>query len=388
MNTTYQQRNNASYRKKWDWKQAFVGEVVKPPKRFLWVKRLFAWILISLLWQIPIYYYLNQRVQSVIQPDLKTNITLLQSNNFMLSGITVEQPQISSDESLLAFKDGTGIAIYDLAQKKIIWQKTYPSGKILAYQWLPDRNTLLLFVSGIGVDPSNPSLDAVGIHSVDVSSTKDIQDRLADSLPSYLRDAHISGIALSTATNLLYFCVQESNRSLLYQIGVMKNLNLLNRSGESIKNLAISPTQGSVYYNSKLDGVEQVVAKNSNTKVQVASNPQDIVLGVWNQKLYLGTVASGYLTKVWTTPDNQPSSQRPNFTLFWEGNVPWNSSSKATIANYDLLVASESSLYKLSSQGTQKLANTSQIIFSPTENYYWQYQVGSSGTKLEKTKLS
>ncbi|MDR3584795.1 MAG: hypothetical protein P4L59_05660 [Desulfosporosinus sp.] len=91
--------------------------------------------------------------------------------------------------------------------------------------------------------------------------------------------------------------------------------------------MAVSPTKGTVYYNLKENPNRQTLAENGSTRVQIASNPKDKVLGLWNQKLYLGTVDQGYLTKIWTLSDTQPSPKRPDFTLFWEGNVPWNQSS-------------------------------------------------------------
>ncbi|MDR3543684.1 MAG: hypothetical protein P4L69_22415 [Desulfosporosinus sp.] len=88
------------------------------------------------------------------------------------------------------------------------------SKKVLGYQWLPDRNALLVFEAGLGVNPAHPGKVNVGIHSLDVTDNPDkVMDSCALTLPLSFQRSQISDISLSPATNLLYFSVQGQAQS-------------------------------------------------------------------------------------------------------------------------------------------------------------------------------
>lgn len=347
------------------------------------IRMIFIWSLISILWQISFYYILNQKINQVINPDLSNSSPLTsvkKETDFTISSAQVSDPSVSYDDRFLVFRNGASMEIYDFNQQKVIWQQAaYPSGRLLAYKWLPDRDSLIFFVSGIGSDPEKPHSKTLTIHSIELdSSTSQADDRFTAELPYYLENTKITDISLSTVTNLLYFCSEQGNRSFLYELDVMKNVKLLNHSGEDIEHLAVSPNNGALYFNSNTPSTQQIMALNSNSRVQVASNPADVVLGLCNQKVYLGTVEGGNLVKIWTTADNQPSSERPNFDLYWEGKIPWNSASKITISNAALLIYSEKQLHRITLKGTDTISHSGTPILSQSGNYYWLVNSGSA----------
>lgn len=353
---------------------------------FRWLRRIIVWSLVGCIIQIPVYYVLNRQVQQVMNPSGLSMQT--QTNQYTLAASNIKNPLVSFDDHLLAFRSGNELSIYDFTKQSVIWKLDHAK-TALAYQWLPDRNVLLIFESGIGVNPALPGKSGVGIHSLEVSANQgEAIDRFASALPSSFQKNQISNISLSTATNLLYFSVQGQNQSNLYEVDVMKNLRRLNRSGEHVEYLAVSPTKGTIYYNLKENPNGQTLAENGATRVQIASNPKDKVLGLWKQKLYLGMVDQGYLTKIWTLSDNQPSPKRPDFTLFWEGKVPWNQSSVVSnMAMYGLLIRTEKTVYQVSSQGSKVIGKGKSSFFSPSGKYYYAFSSDSSGTSLKRVVL-
>lgn len=358
--------------------------------RFRWLKRMIAWSLVGISIQIPAYYVLDYQVQRVMNPSsLSRQVqTQAQANHYTLDTPNIHNPLVSFDDHFLAFRSGSELSIYDFSKQSVIWK--LDQGKtVLAYQWLPDRNALLIFESGIGVNPALPGKLGVGIHRLEVSGNQgEAVDSFTTALPLSFQRTQISNISLSTATNLLYFSVQGQNQSNLYEIDVMKNLKRLNRSGEQVEYLAVSPVKGTVYYNLRESSNGQTLAENGPTRVQVASNPHDKVLGLWNQKLYLGTVDQGYLKKIWTLSDNQPSPKRPDFKLFWEGKVPWDQSSVVSnMAVYGLLVRTEKAVYQVSPQGSKVLEKGKNSFFSPSGKYYYAFSTDSTGTNLKRVVL-
>jgi len=349
------------------------------------LKRLVIWSLIGILFQIPAYYFLNLKIQEVMNPNGSSQMPLNQNITYTLAAPNIKNPAVSFDDNYLAYSSGNKFCIYDFSQHEVIWNIDLTSCEVLGYQWLPDRNALLVFESGIGVDPNRPNSMSVGIHSLEVTGTSDqITDRFASSLPSSFQGSQISNISLSTATNLLYFSAKGQYQTNLYEVDVMKNLKRLNSPGESVDRLAVSPVQGTVYFNTQGTSDNQTLAQSGNSRVQVASNPLDKVLGLWNQQVYLGTVDQGDLVKIWTTADNQPSPQRPNFTLFWTGKIPWDKTSVVTINGTNLLVRTEETVYQVSSQGSKILKQGENSFFSPSGKYYYAYTTDSSGTSLER----
>ena len=355
---------------------------------FRWLKRVFAWSLVGLIVQLPIYYVLNQQVQHVMNPPSQPQSVLSQANNYKLDAPNIKNPLVSYDDGFLAFHSGSELSIYDFNKQAVIW-KSDQSHKVLAYQWLPDRNALMIFESGTGVNTNLPGKFGVGIHSLDVTGNQgEVIDRFASPLSLSFQNSLISDVSLSTATNLLYFLVQGQGQSNLYEVDVMKNLKQLNRPGEDVEYLAVSPTQGTIYFNTAGSSNGQTLAQNGKSRVQIASNPLDKVLGLWNRKLYLGTVEQGYLTKIWTISDNQPSTKLPDFAVYWEGKIPWDQSSAvSSMATYGLLVRTEKTLYEVSPQGSKTLVKGENSLFSPSGKCYYTYSTDSLGTSLKRVLL-
>lgn len=370
---------------------------LKKSRKPNWFKTILIWSLISILWQTAGYYFLNQKISEIMNPNLSSSsntVSGLQTTDsketdFALSYSKISEPSVSYDDRYLVFRSGTSLEMYDFNQRKVIWEESsFPNGRILTYQWLPDRDSLLLFISGTGSDPEKPHIKTLTLHSIEIdSTTSQVTDRFAATLPLALQTAQITDVCLSTTTNLLYFCAEQGNRSFLYEVDVMKNVKLLNHAGENIRHLAVSPNTGAVYFNSSTSNTDQIMAFNHSTRVQVASNPHDVVLGLWNQNLYVGTVEGGNLVKIWTTTDNQPSTLRPNFNLYWEGKIPWNSSSKMTMSGYDLLISSVNQLYRISLKKTDTIANSGAPFFSQSGKYYWQVNTDSANVLIKRFKL-
>lgn len=52
----------------------------------------------------------------------------------------------------------------------------------------------------------------------------------------------------------------------------MKNVKVLNQNGENITQLAVSPNQGALYFNSSNSNAKQVMALNSKQRITDANH--------------------------------------------------------------------------------------------------------------------
>ncbi|KLU63167.1 hypothetical protein CEB3_c04500 [Peptococcaceae bacterium CEB3] len=349
-------------------------------------RKILVWVVIGLLWQVPLYYFLNRQVAQVMFPSTAgPGLFAPRKAVFPLPAAQVTDPQVSYNDRYLAFQNNSTLNIYDFQQKKVVWQAApRPNGKLMAYQWLPDREALLLFESGVGADPNRPGHMGVGIYSVEVAAGQNgVNERYAATLPPDLQWDKITQVSLSTATNLLFFSAENQGQNRLYEVDVMKNVKVVSWRGEQVAHLAVSPDRGAIYYDALDNHRWQVVAQKAGQRVQVASNPLDKVLGVWNKKLYMGTVQNGYLIKVWTITDNQPCPQRPDYSLHWQGKVPWDSDSSVSMSGQGLLVSSRSGVYRINSQGSALLAQGANF-FSPSGKYYYTVKNAPSGMEIER----
>lgn len=184
---------------------------------FRWLKRVFVWSVVGLIVQIPIYYVIDRQVQHVMNPPSLPQGALTQANKYTLDAPNMEKPLVSYDDKFLAFRSGGELSIYDFSKQTVIW-KIDQKKKVLAYQWLPDRNALMIFESGLGVNSALPGKPGVGIHSLDVTSNQgEVIDRFASSLPLNFQKSLISNISLSVSSMATYGLLVRTEKT-LYQV--------------------------------------------------------------------------------------------------------------------------------------------------------------------------
>lgn len=106
---------------------------------------LLVWTLISLFLQFGAYALLNYQIKKLVQPVDSEPIS--PELKVIIPGSGLTNIQISHDLDYLAYLENSSLKIYNLKKKKIVFEKPSPSETmgVLAYQWLPDRSTLIYF---------------------------------------------------------------------------------------------------------------------------------------------------------------------------------------------------------------------------------------------------
>ncbi|MDA8442437.1 MAG: hypothetical protein M0Z55_08680 [Peptococcaceae bacterium] len=339
-------------------------------RKLILIRTLIIWFLISVFLQVGFLFILNSHLKSNVQAaTLKKTTPVIVQTVVNLPETGLSDLQASFDKHYMAYTDNQGLKVYDVKGKKQIFAVASPAnGQILHYKWLPDRNILLYVVEKPNPysrpaaipkyatetvaktpteDPNqkpitstttvrklvgytqpyyNPQLTQ--LYSVDFGEGYDT----ANAAPTQRYESDIDippggviqGMEFSTFTNLIYMPVQTKYGDILYEIDVMRVITELQRPGEKIGNISASDTLGTLYVQSQLDGINQIITVKRHVRKQLLSGSQYMLLGQEDSKVMIGVMQNNVLTKVISMPDTGMDSPNPSqTTVEWQGNIPW-----------------------------------------------------------------
>jgi len=376
---------------------------------------------------------LNNQVRKVINPVVSSEPITLQAT---IPGSALNNIQISYNKDYLAYSENGTLKVFNLKNEKVVFEKKSPSENnrtlgVITYQWLPDRNTLLYFyakknpnsVTYVTVTPSKTSLQTsiqtptpveqktedpnqkkveevpkvvpkevpvrpqiekrygnpqiTELYSLELPNSDettapdDCFEKTIDNFPS---GGQIKDLVISTPTNLIYLTVKDGSTELLMEINVMKSVTNLNKSGETIYNMAVSDRYGTLFIDSKVGATRQVVALEGTKRQIISKNTNDRILGIKAGTVYIGEVENNKLLKVKTTTDLAKLTNNPSLKTEWEGSIPFDNNVRMLIgAKGQIIVCNHQTVYIVTSG---KLA---EVQLHGDENY-----VSDDGAELIK----
>lgn len=358
------------------------------------------WTLVSLFLQGGAYFLLNNKVQEVMAPLSNVPITL--KLNATIPGSNLKNIQISYAKDYLAYTENGTFKIFNLVLGKLVFEKKSPSTTdktlgVLTYQWLSDRNTLLYFYAkknpnevttvtvyptkstvktptqnstpeelktedpnqkiekvvpkAVPVEPriekryGNPQITE--LYSLELPESNDDappDDRFNQTIDKLPKGGKIENVVFSTSSNLIYLTLKNESTQLLMEIDVMKNVRTLNKSGETIDNMAASDRYGTLYVDSKVGDTHQVIALDGTKRRVISKKSNDRILGIRDGKVYIGEVINNELVKIKTTSDRSELTDNPSLKTEWEGLIPFKNvrmliGSKGQVVVYDHQIA-------------------------------------------------
>ncbi|EGW39639.1 hypothetical protein [Desulfosporosinus sp. OT] len=370
---------------------------------------LLSWILVSLIFQFGGYSLLNKQIQKIMGPtgtDSEPPIT--SQLKATIPGSDLTNIQVSYAKDYLAYSEDGTLKIFNLKKGNVVFEKKSPSATdqtlgVLKYQWLPDRNILLYFfakknpneVTTVKVYPSKtiistPTIESktedpnqakikpkevpvepryekhygspqlTELYSLELPNSDDDttpDDQLHPFDPpsgseEISKGGKIERFVVSTSTNLTYLTVMKDSTQQLMKIGIMKEVSVLNKPRELIDNMAISERYGTLYIDSKVGAIQQVVAiqyieaLKADKRLVISKNVNDRILGIRKGKVYIGEVKNDVLVKIKTTADLQVVKENPSLKTEWAGTIPLNKDTRSLIGvNGQIVVYDDQSAY-------------------------------------------
>ncbi len=186
-------------------------------------KRIYKWILISVILQTVIlsyinFYYLPNR-GNFKTTMFETASTAVKNRSFKLPQ-GAENVKVSFDGLYAAYSLDKDLEIVDLDKKEVIKRLDPSGGEFSYFRWLPDREMLIYGIK----EPEGKS-------SVVRISTYDILPEYNRSYPDIKNlpeKSQVIGIELSPLTNIVYPMIKTSNtRARIYRFDIMDNLTLI-----------------------------------------------------------------------------------------------------------------------------------------------------------------
>lgn len=364
---------------------------------------LFVWILVSLIFQFGGHSLLNMQVQKVMGLTAEDNerpITTLITATIPGSDLT--NIQVSYAKDYLAYMENGTLKIFNLRKGKIVFEKksssiTDQTLGVRTYQWLPDRNILLYFyakknpneVTTVKVYPSqtitsnssielkteDPNQAKIATQEVPVEpryekryGSSQLTELYSLELPNSDEDTapddrvhlfdppsgsqeiskggKIEKFIVATSTNLMYLTVTNGSTQQLMKIDVMKNVSALNKPRELINNMATSDRYATLYIDSKVGTIHQVVALSDGKRQVISKNTNDRIIGVRKGRVYIGEVENNELVKIKTTADLELIQENPSLKTEWEGSIPYSRNIRALIGvNGQIIVYDNQTAY-------------------------------------------
>jgi len=289
---------------------------------------LLVWALLSLLLQFGAYSLLNYQIQKVMQPVGSEPVAV--QLKATIPGVGFTNVQISYAKDYLAYTENGTLEIFNLKKNKVIFEKTSSSENdkglgVLSYQWLPDRSTLIYFYAERSSEQSgnsqNTELYSLELPNSDDDSVPD--NRLNQTIANFPTGGKIEEFVVSTTTNLIYFTVKKGSTERLMEINVMKDVLTLNKSGETIDQMAASDQYGTLYIDSKIGPTKNIIAFDAGKRKLISRNSYDKVLGIKAGKVYIGEVKNNELVKIKTITDRLNMTESPSLETEWIGSIPF-----------------------------------------------------------------
>jgi len=284
------------------------------------LKKILIVLVACAVFQAALFFWLDRQADYVLNPHWRTdkvyklNTDLAEAHSFNLS----------FNNRYLAYLSAGILEVVDLLQNKKIYSSEGSGGPnlgspaVLAYQWLPDRNSLVFILRGIQQQNVVNALYTLDLENMLSAEAGSVEASLVRALNLPIQE--ISSIEISTYTNNAYlFYRSDGARQRLARIDIMKNINSLDREGEEIEAVSVSNKYGKVYVQRKDGGIYML---SGNARELVSDNTADILLGSFEDKVLVARVLNGQLLQI-RSYSGQGGRIVPEPELFWQGEIPF-----------------------------------------------------------------
>ncbi|CAG7839402.1 hypothetical protein Z959_09210 [Clostridium novyi B str. ATCC 27606] len=218
------------------------------------VKRIIAWICISLGMQIAVLYYVDKYLFSTENVSSKIVSTKVEDNKgHKKSNISIEIPEYAENKSVSC--DGQYLSYIENDRLKIVDTCTGDEENIELkdglhmsyYKWAPDRNILLMAAKKRSEDKSKfifYSYDADKGEKTKLQTKDEKETSFTAS-----REAEVQDIELSPFTNMIYIkSGVKGGKNNIHKINIMQKIDKVESEISMIGDIKIIPNDDSIAY--------------------------------------------------------------------------------------------------------------------------------------------
>lgn len=240
------------------------------------MKKLIPWLLVAVVLQLCVYFYLDR---VLLAPEagniITTPLTNPQNNASKL---------YSFDKSYWAEVSKDGVKIYSAKENKLIKQVDVGNTEKLSYfSWLQDRNIAL---AGISKPGTICTLEPLNMITPDAHPFNPTITGLA-------RGAEIADVAFSPDINVVYIQVKSGNVSSIYRTDANNNLTKVSNTPAVIGRIANLKSEDALLYDSTNTGRVYLVDKNGRKQISPTDGEKYALLGTdKNDNIYIAQLVN------------------------------------------------------------------------------------------------
>ncbi|MDP4180341.1 MAG: hypothetical protein Q8942_04520 [Bacillota bacterium] len=262
------------------------------------IKRIYKWIILSILIQVLVLAYLNfnyllkEHDIKATSYDIKENAPIKEDSSMKIPS-EASSLSVSFDGNYAAYLLEGKVCLYDLKNKEEKTSVTDSNGDINYFKWLPDRNIIIYSVNSFGKNSETEKI---------LISTKDIETDNNHSYPvisGLSKSSEVTDIELSPLTNMVYVKIKtSSSKSRIYKFDIMYQSNFVINVGNSatIKEANLSDK---LFYEDSENRIQIWDGKRSS-RTRLSYKNKVALIGLDSEDtVYFGeTNSDGKLTKI------------------------------------------------------------------------------------------
>jgi hypothetical protein len=276
-----------------------------------WMKRISIWIAVSLSLQFSGLFYVDRYFLATDSKVVMKQVVEDKSDKLKKVDITVpanvERILVSYDAKYLSYYEDEKIKIVNCQDGSIKNIEVEEGTKISFYEWLPDRNRMLLVEKKSYDESSN-----LVLYYYDVSKGEKVKVK---DLAWGNTKCEVEDIQLSTLTGVTYVKVSnKGERSIIYRIDRMGNMTKVNTIPNFVSNIALVRHEDKLVYEGLV--YNSIYVTSHDEPISVKGVEKLTLIGTdGDDNVYLGELKNNLISKVYYGKTSQNTEEWKVFDL-------------------------------------------------------------------------
>lgn len=256
-------------------------------------KKIIAWAILSIILQISGLYALDNFVFKH-SSDFQSKKIEIQKDNTKDIKATVptnaKEVNISYNGKYISYKDNENLYLEDTKTGTNAQVTTKEGGTILYYNWLPERDILVI--------AEKIQKDGESKIQLITYNAKDSLETFVENICTYQKDMEVKKISVSIFTGVYYVDVYKGGlKSTVYRIDRNNDISKVSLQTNILGNMQVIPHTDRLIYEDTMNS--KFFATNPNKKLTFNSNKKLTLLGIdRNDVIYMGELNGDKITSI------------------------------------------------------------------------------------------
>jgi hypothetical protein len=260
------------------------------------MKLLKRFILLSFITVIALYaifFYINRYILSTANVKIqsqKIDTMSVTTNIYVKIPESAVNIKVSYDGAFVAYEDNQGLNIVDtkIGQKN----QTNLGYGVSYYEWLPDRNRILIVRDYKKNFTRKFKLDYY-------DADRDEQGNVSE-LKAFDTTTEIKDLKVSTITNSIYIKAEDNDsRAKIYYLNIMKKLKKIKTKDNNIGDIEVVPNKSNMVYEDNSNG--KIYYTNIGKPIVLNNSKSQNLLGMDNEdNVYIGETVNNKIVNIYS----------------------------------------------------------------------------------------